>query len=244
MTATNKVPNLSFWSQLIALVAIYGVLGTQLASAVHPKEPFMEVKAPVSTQFKNAAIAHVIVHNAAYYRHAPSKIQLSESATLMESYARTILADGTLGQAEAYFWSHQSQFYSFQPNGTQAYQSLGPYGNQTPISEWTFQENRSTQYQKQQFVALMQQQHFYNVLLLWSQIMYSFSEGGGIKGPGNPLGMVHTEILGDITNAQARGILDCLSLVGGILMWTGDPIGIVMVAGAGAGLAYMDFEGL
>jgi hypothetical protein len=259
MTSYQNVaqPVRHFFTQLTALVALYGVLGMSIHSEAKVHEPFHcwtccppnNCGDGEDVVWKRALGTHVNTANLGYQKIKPTKAELLGEAAYMVDWANAREQDGTIGAYQTEILNDAVSIYSVVPNGQNLFLYTANFGNVIPLSGWTVQLEKTILTERKAAIAFIQTYGLYGTLIFYSDILTQWANTIGGK---HPSPVVWLQALdgkfypNTITPAMARTFFDGMAIVGMFVagLPPGDPIGLIIAGGAMAGLMYMDSQGM
>jgi hypothetical protein len=227
-------------SNLIVLTIIVAMLGTtQFALAVHKPFHCWTCCPPNNcgdgedTIWKVTTGAHVGVANLGYQNQKPTKALLLLEASRMVNYANARQADGTIGYWQGVIIKNINSIYTQVADGTNLFNNTANFGNVIPLTASDAWLGKVVLTERKAAIAFIQTYGLYPALIYYSQILTQWA---------NAMDGLHAPVT--ISPAMARTFFDGMAMVGLFVMATGDPIGVIIAAGAQAGIMYMDSQGL
>jgi hypothetical protein len=221
----------SSFTQIVAVVALYAVLGQSLWAVTNQQCIFGQ-KCFGGSQYNTMQVSSTSLTNLTYRKVLPAKAQMLAGAAQIMAYANQELNNGDIAVVQAQFLNALEAFYKAQPNATRGYQTMVAYGGTVPQSALQTAMSNVTMAERQAAAAFIQQNGLYAFLAQVASVMTYLADNG--------LGVHH----GQEFNMQwARLWVDAGVIVGTVLAaGTGvaEAIGLGLLIGAAVSTFYLD----
>jgi len=251
--------NFHFARKLVALIALYGVLGLSVVQPAAARKPPQPQCPPTCGHGQygwdqymiTSAVNHVTINNTVYRRTNPTTNQITAAAEAMEAWAQARINDGTMPIVQTKFLNMLQAFYANPLNGNQVAAVSAQFGNAVPASVFTAQMQKVTQAERQQIVAFVQTYGLKGLVDFWAQAMTQFAGQWGRADPRHPARLIAANYhlrrvndFGHISEGQAKAIFDGVAAIGAIMLFTPglEGFGLIFTLGGLAGDAYLDWN--